>query len=94
MKSRNFKFNNGDKVSEIITGFVGVITGTAFYITGCNQYLVAAKPKDEFSEAVSIWYDEGRLNLLEPSTFNSGQVKADNNEDGCDKLPPRGRRGY
>ena len=65
MITKTFEFSNGDVVREKITGFTGTITGTAFYLTGCNSYLVTAKPKDEFSEPNAIWYDEGRLELIE-----------------------------
>ena len=64
MITKTFEFSNGDVVREKITGFTGTITGTAFYLTGCNSYLVTAKPKDEFSEPNAIWYDEGRLELI------------------------------
>ncbi|MCT3671981.1 hypothetical protein HZQ94_02100 [Elizabethkingia anophelis] len=91
MYSRNFKFVNGQEVKEKISGFTGVITGTCFYLTGCNQYLVTAKPKDEFSEPVSLWYDEGRLELIGDS-FSAEDIAAEDN--GCDKAPLLGKRGY
>jgi hypothetical protein len=91
MTTKNFKFSNGDKVIEKITGFTGVITGTCFYITGCNQYLVTGKGKDENSEGVALWYDEGRLELVEASKFNEKDVESD--DKGCDKVPNIGRRG-
>ena len=91
MVTKNFKFSNGDLVQETITGFSGTITGTCFYLTGCNQYLVTAKPKDEFSEPTALWYDEGRLTLLTPSLFKESDVAAEDN--GCDKTPPMGKKG-
>ena len=92
MITKTFEFSNGDVVREKITGFTGTITGTAFYLTGCNSYLVTAKPKDEFSEPNAIWYDEGRLELIESNRFTEKDVEAVDN--GCDILPPHGRRGY
>lgn len=91
MTTKNFKFANGDQVKEKITGFAGTITGTCFYLTGCNQYLVTAKAKDEFSEGTGLWFDEGRLELIESNKFNEKDVEAVDN--GCDKLPNIGRRG-
>lgn len=90
MHTKTFLFSNGDEVKEKITGFTGVITGTAFYLTGCNSYLVTAKPKDEFSEPTALWYDEGRLDLV-GKKFTEEQVKAVDN--GCDMLPSQGRKG-
>ena len=92
MTTKTFKFSNGDQVKEKITGFSGTITGTCFYLTGCNQYLVTAKPKDEFSEPQALWYDEGRLELVEKNKFSEDDVKAVDN--GCDILPNRGQRGF
>lgn len=91
MTTKEFKFSNGDQVKEKITGFSGTITGTCFYVTGCNQYLIAAKPKDEFSEPVSLWYDEARLNLINPSVINSEDVTGE--DPGCDIPPLQGKRG-
>lgn len=91
MIKKEFKFSNGDKVKEKITGFAGVITGTCFYLTGCSQYLVTTKPKDEFSEPTSLWYDEGRLEFIENS-FSEIDVKAVDN--GCDIVPLQGKRGF
>ena len=91
MTTRTFKFSNGDLVKEKITGFKGVVTGTCFYLTGCNQYLVTAKPKDEFSEAVGLWYDEGRLELVTKEVHIESDVKAEDN--GCDIAPNVGKRG-
>jgi len=91
MTTKEFKFSNGDEVAEKVTGFKGTITGTAFYLTGCNTYLVTAKPKDEFSEPTALWYDEGRLELINKKVFTSEDVKAVDN--GCDLLPNVGMRG-
>lgn len=91
MTVKEFKFSNGDEVVEKITGFKGTITGTCFYLTGCNQYLITAKIKDEFSEPKAIWYDEGRLELINKNSISESDVKAKDN--GCDLLPNIGMRG-
>ena len=81
-----FKFNNGDKVRERVTGFTGIITGAVSYITGCNQHLVTAKAKDENSEAKAQWYDDGRLELVEANSINKVEVQGD--KDGADISAP------
>ena len=91
MTTREFKFSNGDVVFEKITGFKGTITGTCYYLTGCNQYLVTAQSKDG-AEPVAIWYDEGRLTLVEKEKFNPNDVSG--KENGCDILPTFGKRGH
>ena len=83
---KEFKFSNGDQVKEKVTGFTGTITGTCYYITGCNQYLVVAKAKDEFSEAKTSWYDEGRLTLIKEQVVTVEEVEAI--ENGCDIPAP------
>ena len=90
MNTRQFKFKNGESVVEKISGFKGVITGTAFYLTGCNTYLVTAKSESEFREPVGLWYDEGRLTSLE-SCLDENEFTTD--ENGCDILPNIGRKG-
>lgn len=89
--TKKFKFSNGDTVKEKITGFTGVITGTCFYITGCNQYLITGKPKDEYSQAEALWYDEGRIELVESESVTEDSVSSEDN--GCDITPAIGKRG-
>lgn len=56
----NFKIALGTKVKDSVTGFAGVVTGRADYVTGCRQYLVSAKgTKSKTGE--TGWFDEGRL---------------------------------
>lgn len=90
MITKEFKFENGDEVIEKITGFKGVITGTCFYLTGCNQYLITAKAKDGSKEPIAIWYDEGRIDYIKKGV-SEDDVKGKDN--GCDKPPLMGLRG-
>lgn len=92
MITREFKFQNGDKVEELITGFTGTITGTCFYITGCNQYLIVPKCKDVSTKVESVWYDEGRLKLITPKDYTEEEVQS-SDDNGCDIAPSRGVRG-
>lgn len=87
MITKEFEFENGDLVVEKITGFKGTITGTGFYLTGCNQYLITAKSKNG-KEPDAIWYDEGRIELVKKEDW---EVEAA--ENGCDKAPMQGKRG-
>ena len=90
MITREFKFKNGDEVREKVSGFKGVITGTCFYLTGCNQYLISAESKEN-KEPVALWYDEGRIELVENEKIKEKDVEAD--ENGCDLPPLVGKRG-
>ena len=91
MITKQFKFSNGDEVVEKITGFKGTITGTSFYLTGCNTYLITAKAEREGKEPTALWYDEGRIELIKKEVFELEDVEADDN--GCDILPNIGLRG-
>lgn len=91
MVTKEFLFTNGDQVVEKISGFKGVITGTAYYLTGCNQYCVTAKGKNDRTEPQNLWFDEGRLELKKKKKVKEKEVEADDN--GCDVPPPMGKRG-
>ncbi len=71
-----FKIKLGEKVKDNITGFDGVVTGRADYITGCRQYLVTPKAiKSEFKS--SVWLDEDRLLKKMPKKpLNNGGPQA------------------
>ena len=77
----------GSKVKDKITGFTGIITGKAEYLTGCNQYVVQPQcskdNKGSYPEAQ--WFDEGRLTFIAKS-MNKEDVKAD--ENGSDYVAP------
>lgn len=53
----------GLKVREKITGLEGVVVGRCQYITGCDQYGIAAPAKDGRVEGTQ-WFDEGRLEVI------------------------------
>lgn len=76
----------GIEVKDKITGFTGVITGLANYITGCDQYLVQPQGEgDKYPD--SRWIDEGRLSPTEKGTLiELDDVKAEKN--GCDVSAP------
>lgn len=90
MYTKNFQFQNGDEVTEKITGFTGIITGTCFYLTGCNQYLITAKSESANKEPIALWYDEGRIELV-GNKFSEKDVVGQ--ENGCDIPPTIGMRG-
>lgn len=58
--------NQGNYVLDSITGFKGIATGRAVYMTGCIQILVTpekAKPGDE------CWIDEKRLRVVSENIY-------------------------
>jgi len=74
----------GASYKDTITGFSGVATGNAAYISGCDQVLLAPKSKgSDFKE--SCWFDAQRLKRI-----GKTQTKLDNSKTpGFDKPAPR-----
>lgn len=83
-----FAIQLGSKVRDDITGFEGIVTGRADYITGCRQYLITPKgTKTKRND--SSWFDEDRLRVLSvkkvsfPNKNDGGPVEfATENEGG------------
>lgn len=56
------KIELNSKVKDKITGYEGVVTGRAEYLTGCIQYLVTAQRlTNDGNIANGEWLDEVRL---------------------------------
>ena len=52
----------GTTAKDIVTGFEGVVTGRAQYLTGCDQYVLTPKVKNgAFQDG--RWFDENRLEV-------------------------------
>lgn len=61
----------GDKVRDKLTGFEGIITGQAQYITGCNQALVKPQGlKEDGAMREAEWMDEQRLEVVQAGAFS------------------------
>jgi hypothetical protein len=62
-KETNMIINLGDFAKDIVTGFEGIVTGKASYLTGCNQYSLVSKVNKN-GESKCNWYDENRIEVL------------------------------
>lgn len=56
----------GQKGRDKVTGFEGIITGRAQYLTGCDQYNLVPPVKDGKLEGAQ-WFDEGRIGVTGPA---------------------------
>lgn len=74
----------GITARDVITGFSGVITGRATYITGCDQYLIVPKSVDG-KQAESAWFDEQRLEIVP----DARRIVLINDRTGADKAAPK-----
>ncbi len=79
------KLKLGQEAKDKITGFQGIITGYAEYLTGCNQYVLQPKCEKTGTYPDAQWFDEGRLILISDS-LTKEDVKAD--ENGSDYIAP------
>lgn len=77
------EINLGDKVTDKITGFQGIVTGIVHHITGCHQALLAPKVKEDGALVRSEWFDLDRLEVL-----SSGAFKLQVSDPGPDREAP------
>lgn len=59
------KITLGTKVRDVITGFEGMATGRAEYLTGCVQVCVSPRIGDDGKVRDSHWFDEDRLEVVD-----------------------------
>lgn len=81
----NYKFKFGDEVKDKITGFTGIVTGAASYMTGCNQILVQP-PLSGGKWAEALWLDDGRLIKIKKK-LSKGNVKSSKGNGACGVAP-------
>ena len=64
----NTKYDFGDLLRDIVTGFEGIVMVKALYSTGCLHYGLSpqkmSKQDSNISDPQWIWYDESRLSLV------------------------------
>ena len=77
------KVEMGREYKDKITGFSGICTGRAEYISGCSQSLITPKVKRGESTKAE-WFDEQRLERV-----GRRSITLDNDETpGCDISAP------
>jgi len=60
-----FKFELGSKLKYRISGFTGICTGRAEYISGNICYGLQPEITDTSKEPESVWFNETMLNLVD-----------------------------
>lgn len=66
----------GDNVRDVISGYQGVTTGFAHYITGCRQWLVSPRKVPSDGETFGKWLDEVRLKAVPGKRLELGTESA------------------
>lgn len=75
----------GKHVTDLITGFKGVVVGHVEYLSGCNQCLVVPPVDKDGKLQEGQWFDDQRLKLSEGEPISL----ANGDTPGRDALPPR-----
>jgi hypothetical protein len=58
-----YKFELGQKVECIVTGFTGIVIGRNEWLNGCKQYCVKRKIDKEGNIKEGQWIDEEQLKI-------------------------------
>ena len=53
----------GQQAKDKVSGFKGILTGRASYITGCDQYCIAPTVGKDGEVKDGRWFDEGRIQI-------------------------------
>jgi hypothetical protein len=69
--TQGFTHNLGDRVKDIITGQVGIVTSRSEHIFGCNRYWVEPQEIKDGKPIEGRWFDEEAIELV-----LAGAVKA------------------
>ena len=65
MHTVEFKFVPGDKVKDIVTGYVGIITSGTIYINNCVSYSVQSPMQEDGTVPKRQFVDEAQLELVD-----------------------------
>lgn len=60
----DFKYTNGQKVKDVVSGLEGVIDSACICLNGCKKYTVQPPAKDG-TKPDAWWVDEASIRLLD-----------------------------
>ena len=73
----SFKFNLGEVLRDVITGFTGVVMGRTEYHTGCKHYGLLSKTLNKDGKPADWeWFDEKRLERVEDVPQKQNEVSS------------------
>lgn len=67
----------GDVAKDEITGFQGIVTGHARYVTGCDQLCVQSGVGTDGKPGECQWFDIGRLALVQANPLGLQRTPTD-----------------
>ncbi len=59
----------GSKVKDRITGFEGIVTGLAFYLTGCCHAGIQPQGLKDGKTIDLEWFDTSKLEIIDPESI-------------------------
>lgn len=74
----------GREMTDKITGFTGIATSKHFYLTGCAQYGLQPKMREDGTVPDKQYFDEGRLKVIGVGVSGDEVTAA---TVGCDRRP-------
>ena len=78
----------GDEVKDSISGFKGIATGRAEYLTGCVQIQVVATGQKVEEKLTEYWLDEQRLVVTNAGAYGLPEEKIKKAPAGPQNVPP------
>jgi hypothetical protein len=57
----------GSRVSDIITGFTGIVTARTEWLYGCIRVEVTPQELHEGKPVEALWFDEQRVRVIQPA---------------------------
>jgi len=88
MPEVDFKFDRGEEVKEVITGFTGIVIGRTEWLNGCKRYGVKPRELKDGKPIQEEWFDEQQLEPTGDQLRLPGEKKIEETKKG--KLPPGG----
>jgi len=61
--------NLGDKVQDVVTGFVGIVVGTNSWLNGCSRFGLQRVTKKNEVPVDIYWVDEQQVKVLAQGAF-------------------------
>jgi hypothetical protein len=70
MPTVEFKYENGIKVKDRVSGLAGVIVGQSHYLNKCNRYIVQPPVSDKEPGKLpeAFYIDEDQIDVLDAET--------------------------
>ena len=59
------RFDLGQRVRSIVTGFAGIVISRCEYLTGCVQYGVKPPVDKDSNDVAVLYHDEGELEFVD-----------------------------